>query len=259
MVLEAGRRLRPQELGLAAAVGAAELQVVRRLKVAVLSTGDELVPPGQPLAPGQIHDSNTSTLIGLLTRLGCECLPPLRLPDDAEATREGLSRVAAAADVIISTGGVSVGEEDHVKAAVSALGALDLWRVAIRPGKPFAFGRVGGTPFLGLPGNPVSVFVTCLILARPFLLKRQGCGALEVPALPVRAGFDWPRPDRKRRDYLRARLQVRDGQWQAHIHPQQGSGVLSSCAWADGLVRLEPGQSVRAGDTVPYLSFNDLL
>jgi len=260
VVLTPGRRLRPQDLGMAAAVGAGSLTVVRRLRVALLATGDELVAAGNPLQPGQIYDSNGPTLHALLTALGFECLPPVRLPDRRDATIAALETAAADADVIITSGGVSVGDEDHVKPAVAALGRLDLWRVAIKPGKPFAFGFVGDTPFLGLPGNPVSVFVTALLLARPFLLRRAGITDHLDPLLSqVIAGFDWPRPDHKRREYLRARLTMLNGQAVAEIYPHQGSGVLSSCAWADGLVQVEPGQVIRPGDRINYLGFADLL
>lgn len=258
-VLTAGRRLRPQELGQAAAVGATSLTVYRRLKVALLCSGDELAEPGSELAPGQIYDSNGPTLSALLEGLGCDVLGPARLPDRLDATIDGLRAAAETADVVITSGGVSVGAEDHIRPAVEALGQLQLWQIAIKPGKPFAFGFIGDTPLLGLPGNPVSVFVTFLLLARPFLLKRQGRLDLQPPILNVRAGFHWSKPARGRREYLRARLAPAETGSVVEIYPHQGSGVLSSCVWADGLVRLEPGQSVAPGDLVPYLSLAELL
>lgn len=259
IVLEPSQRLTPQALGLAAAVGVARLRVRRRLRVALLATGDELVPAGQALAPGQIHDSNGPMMAALLAQLGYECVGPDHLADDYAATRDGLAHAATTADVVITTGGVSVGDEDHVKPAVQELGELDLWRVAIKPGKPFAFGRIGATPFLGLPGNPVSVFVTFLILARPFLARQQGLAAQAPGEFRVEAGFEHARPDRKRREYLRVRLRAEGARVVAEAYDHQGSGVLSSTAWADGLVRLEPGQTVTAGEPVPYLPYAQLL
>jgi molybdopterin molybdotransferase len=254
-VLQEGVRLRPQEIGMAASVGVPELRVRRRLRVALLTTGSELVRPGQALAPGQIYDSNGPMMAAMLAQLGYECIGPANLPDDLAATRAALERAAAEADVILTTGGVSVGEEDHVKPAVQALGAVDLWRVAIRPGKPFAFGRVGETPFLGLPGNPVSVFVTFLLLARPFLARLQGRYTWATPEFHLPAGFSHTRPDSKRCEYLRARLNL----GVVEIHPHQGSGVLSSAAWAHGLVRVEPGQEIHPRDCVPYIPIANLL
>lgn len=249
-----GRRLRPEDLGLIASVGVPEVVVYRQLRVALLTTGDELVPPGEPLKPGQIYDANSYTLDGLLTRMGFQTLTLGGLKDTLNGTRDALHEAAAMADVIITTGGVSVGDADYVKTAVEQLGALDLWRVAIKPGKPFAFGRVDTTPFIGLPGNPVSVFITFLILARPLLLRLQGVkGGSQPPCFTVKAAFKKDRPNPKRREYLRARLtQTPEGQ-RVELHDRQGSGVLSSCAWADGLVMVEPGETVGYGDEVRYM------
>lgn len=254
-ILDVGVRFGPPELGLAAAVGVEEVKVHRRLRVALLTTGDELAQPGEALAPGQVYDSNGPLVSALLAELGYDCLQPIHLPDDFEATREALERAAAVADVVITTGGVSVGDEDHVKPALEALGHLDLWRVAIKPGKPFAFGWVGDTPVLGLPGNPVSVFVTFLMLVRPFLSRYQGRRSVADTSYNLPAAFDRLHPAPKRREYLRAR--VTDGQ--VEIYPHQGSGVLSSAVWAEGLVCVEPGQVIRTGDAVPYLPFSELL
>ncbi len=255
VVLQEGVRLRPQDLGMAASVGLAELPVRRRLKVALLTTGDELAQPGEALRPGQIYDSNGPMIAALLAQLGCECIGPRGLPDDAAATRAALAQAAEEADVIVTTGGVSVGEEDHIRPAVEALGSIDMWRVAIKPGKPFAFGRVGDTPLLGLPGNPSSSFVTFLILARPFLCRMQGRHAWAGPEFLLTAAFKHDRPDPKREEFLRARLT----QGVVEIYPHQGSGVLSSAAWAHGLVRVAPGRKIQPRDVVPYIPLSHLL
>ncbi|MEW6164322.1 MAG: gephyrin-like molybdotransferase Glp [Pseudomonadota bacterium] len=260
-VLSAGVRLGPAELGLAASVGLAALPVFRRLRVALLSTGDELAEPGEPLRPGAIYNSNRHVLFALLEGLGCAVTDLGRVPDTLEATRAALREAAAGNDLILSTGGVSVGEEDHVKAAIEVEGSLDLWKIAIKPGKPLAYGKVsvGDTAkeadFIGLPGNPVAGFVTFLLLVRPFILRRMGASPRPPRPQPRVCASDWPKPDPKRREFLRARV-ADDGR--VELHPNQGSGVLSSCAWADGLVECPAGQAIRAGDTVGFLSFADL-
>jgi molybdopterin molybdotransferase len=258
-ILAAGTRLTPQDVGLAASVGLARLPVFRRLRVAVFFTGDELSMPGEPLKPGGIYNSNRYTLRGLLAALGCEVRDLGIVRDTLEATRAALREAAAAADVIITSGGVSVGEEDHVKAAVQAEGALDLWKIAIKPGKPLAFGKVGrgdtAAGFVGLPGNPVSSFVTFLMLVRPYLLACQGARVSAPRGLAMRADFDWPQPDR-RREFLRVRINAAGG---LDLFPNQSSGVLTSCAWADGLVDNPPAQTVRHGDLVRFLPFSELL
>jgi molybdopterin molybdotransferase len=253
-VLEAGVRLGPAQLGVAAATGATELEVVRRLKVAVFFTGDEIVMPGQPLAPGRIYNSNRATLIALLGQMGVDILDLGQVPDRLDTTIATLERAAEVADVVITSGGVSVGEEDHIKAAVEKLGRIEMWKVAMKPGKPLVFGRVGEADFLGLPGNPVSAFVVFCLFARPFLLCRMGAESQPVASFTVPAGFDWPKPG-KRREFLRARLE--DG-W-AMLYPNQSSGVLTSLAWADGLVDIEAGVSVMNGDTVRFLPLSELL
>ena len=286
-ILAAGTRLAPQDIGLAASVGLATLPVFRRLRVAVFFTGDELSLPGEALKPGGIYNSNRYTLHGLLGALGCEVRDLGIVPDSLEATRAAL-REAAASDVIITSGGVSVGEEDHIKAAVQAEGALDLWKIAIKPGKPLAFGKVsrrataadfataipsppfpgkgvtevrGQGPlrdeaaFIGLPGNPVSTFVTFLMLVRPFLLACQGANVTAPRGLVMRADFDWPKPD-QRREFLRVRI---NGEGGLELFPNQSSGVLTSCAWADGLVDLPPGLAVKRGDAVRFIRFSELL
>jgi molybdopterin molybdotransferase len=259
-LLATGTRLGPAELGLAASVGLATLPVFRRLRVALLSTGDELAEPGQPLPPGGIYNSNRYFLHALLEGLGCAVSDLGRVPDSLAETRSALQRASEGNDLILSTGGVSVGEEDHVKAAIEQSGSLDLWKIAIKPGKPLAYGKVGspGTArqvdFIGLPGNPVSSFVTFLMLVRPFILKRMGTADCLPLARPAVSASDWPKPDR-RREFLRARV-LADGR--VELYPKQGSGVLTSCAWADGLVDCPPGQAFQAGDAVSFIAFSDL-
>jgi molybdopterin molybdotransferase len=255
VVLAAGTRLTPQALGLAATVGAATLTVVRRPRVALFSTGDELAMPGEPLKPGAIYNSNRFTLRGLLQAAGCEVTDLGIVPDRLDATREALRRAAEGSDLILTSGGVSVGEEDHLRPAVQAEGALDLWQIAIKPGKPLAFGRVGASLFIGLPGNPVSSFVTFLLAVGPVLRTIQGLPATSPAAQALRADFDWPRPDR-RREFLRVRLNAEGG---LDLFPNQSSGVLTSTVWADGLADIPAGQPVRKGETVRYLPLSELI
>jgi molybdopterin molybdotransferase len=255
VVLPAGTRLDAVSLGLAATAGAAELTVTRRPRVAVFSTGDELVMPGEPLPPGAIYNSNRFTLRALLEGLGCEVVDLGIVPDKLDATRAALREAASRADVILTSGGVSVGEEDHLRPAVQAEGRLDLWAIAIKPGKPFAYGRVGDAHFIGLPGNPVSSLVTFLVLVRPALLKLQGASRLAPRGYRIAAGFDWPRPD-KRREFLRVRLDDEGG---LALFGNQSSGVLTSAFWADGLLDNPPGQAFKAGDAVRFIPFAELL
>ena len=272
VVLAAGMRLTPQALGLAATVGAAVLEVVRRPRVALLSSGDELVMPGSvapaALPPGAIYNSNRDTLRALLQAAGCEVRDLGTVPDRLEATRAALREAAAASDLILSSGGVSVGEEDHLRPAVAAEGRIALWQVAVKPGKPLAFGAVrrgagggegvgGGSEalYLGLPGNPVSSFLTFLLAVRTLLRTLQGADPSLPPSLPLVAGFDWPRPD-PRREFLRVRRGTDD---RVELFPNQSSGVLTSAVWADGLVDNPPGQAIRAGDRVRYLPLSSLI
>ena len=259
-VLAAGQRLTPQALGLAASVGAATLAVRRRPRVALFSTGNELAMPGEPLAPGAIYNSNRFTLRGLLEAAGCAVDDFGIVADRLDATRDALRRAAAGSDLIVTSGGVSGGDEDHVKPAVQAEGWLEAWQIAIKPGKPLALGAVrrangGETLFIGLPGNPVSSFVTFLLMVAPVLRAMQGSAAALPAAIAVRADFDWPRPDR-RREFLRARLNVSGA---AEIFANQSSGVLTSAVWADGLIDLPPGQAVQRGDTVQLLLLASLI
>ena len=263
-ILEAGTKLRPQDAGLAASVGVATLPVFRRLKVAVFFTGNELVMPGEPLPQGAIYNSNRFTITGMLQQLGCEIGDFGIVADSLESTRDTLRRAAADNDLVITSGGVSVGEEDHVKPAVDAEGRLQMWKIAIKPGKPLAFGRIGpqappGQPgsaaFIGLPGNPASVFVTLAILVRPFILRMQGIARVEPAAVAMRADFDWDKPD-ARREYLRVKLNAAGG---LDLFANQGSGVLASAAWADGLADNPPKQVIKRGDSVRFLPFAELL
>lgn len=261
VVLAAGHRLDPAALGLAATVGAASLTVARRVRVALFSTGDELAMPGEPLKPGAIYNSNRFTLRGLLQQLGCEVEDLGIVPDTLDATRAALRTAAARADLILTSGGVSVGEEDHLRPAVQAEGQLDLWQMAIKPGKPLAFGAVRRPGqdgrqawFIGLPGNPVSSFVTFLLAVRPVILRLQGAAVLAPQAYLLRADFDWLKAD-KRREFLRARLNAAGG---LELFANQGSGVLSSAVWGDGLVDVPPGTPIRSGDTVRFIPFSAL-
>jgi len=259
VVLARGERLTPAALGLAASVGFDRLQVARRPRVALLSTGDELVMPGEvapeAMKPGAIYNSNRFFMRALLHRLGCEVNDLGIVPDNREATIKALRGAAEASDLIITTGGVSVGEEDHIKAAVQALGELQLWSLSMKPGKPFAYGRIGSTHVTGLPGNPVSSFLTFLLLVRPFLLTLQGATRVAPQPIAVRADFDWPRADR-RREFLRARRNAAGG---LDLFGNQSSGVLTSTVWGDGVIDTPAGQAFKAGDLVQFISFASLL
>jgi molybdopterin molybdotransferase len=259
VVLSKGTRLTPASLGLAASIGVPVLSVVRRPKVALFSTGDELVMPGdvapQHMRPGAIYNSNRFFLRALLQRLGCEVTDLGIVPDRFEATVDALRSAARHHDLILTSGGVSVGEEDHIKPAVQSLGSLDLWQVAIKPGKPFAYGRVDEAHFIGLPGNPVSSFVTFLLLVRPFLLKLQGTTDVAPESVAIRADFTWARPD-KRREFLRVRRNAAGG---LDLFDNQSSGVLTSAVWADGLVDNPPGQTIAPGDVVQFISLSEVL
>jgi molybdopterin molybdotransferase len=248
-VLSRGQRLRPQDLGLAASLGLAQIPVFRRLTVAVMSTGDELREPGDRLEPGEIYNSNRYTMKSQLGAWGFKVIDMGVARDDPDAVREMMTRAAGMADVVITSGGVSVGEEDHVKAVVESLGTIDLWRIAVKPGKPFAFGQVCGKPFIGLPGNPVSVFATLLVIARPYLFACQGNADTQVHAVPHTALFE--RNGSQREEYLR----VRDTGRGLELFPNQSSGVLYSTTWGDGLVRQAPGEDIRHGGSVEYLPY----
>jgi molybdopterin molybdotransferase len=261
--LTAGTFLRPQELGVAASAGLTHLNVKRRVKVAAFFTGDELSLPGEPLKPGGIYNSNRDTLLACIKALGCDATDLGIVPDRLDATRAALRQASQDHDLIITSGGVSVGEEDHIKPAVTAEGRLDLWQIAIKPGKPLAFGAVrkseqangGEAWFIGLPGNPVSSFVTFLLFVRPFILKLQGRDANQTQSYLMRADFDWLKADR-RNEFLRVKLNNNGG---LDLFPNQSSGVLTSASWGDGLVDCPPNQPIKAGDLVKYIPFDALL
>ncbi|MCS4281983.1 molybdopterin molybdotransferase [Pseudomonas sp. BIGb0278] len=252
-VMSAGTRLGPIELGLAATLGHARLEVVRKVRVALLSTGDELVEPGLPLGPGQIYNSNRRLLASWLQRLGCEVVDAGILADDLQLTRDCLARLADV-DLILSTGGVSVGEADYLGIALREAGELALWKLAIKPGKPLTFGHYRGVPVIGLPGNPASTLVTFGLLTRPYLLRRQGVANVTPLQFSVPAGFDWPKAG-TRREYLRARIE--DGR--VRIYKNQSSGVLRSAAWAEGLVEVREGSTPQQGDNVSFIPLSELL
>jgi molybdopterin molybdotransferase len=261
-ILAAGMKLRPQDTGLAASVGVAALPLYRRLRVAVFFTGDELVMPGEPLPPGRIYNSNRFTLNGLLRMFGCEVTDYGIVPDRLDATRAVLRLAAAGHDLIVTSGGVSVGEEDHIKPAVEAEGKLNLWKIAVKPGKPLAFGEVNAgaahkghtAHFIGLPGNPVSSFVTFLIFVRPFILRCQGVARVDPLNYPLRADFDWAKPD-SRREFLRVKLNAAGG---LDLYSNQSSAVLTSAVWADGFIDNPAKQPIRRGDMVTFLPFSEL-
>ncbi|MGD9870293.1 MAG: gephyrin-like molybdotransferase Glp [Thauera sp.] len=255
LILPAGERLTPQAVALAASVGLAQLPVLRRVRVAVFSTGSELVMPGEPLPPGGIYNSNRFMLRSLLAALGCEVEDFGIVPDRLDATRAVLRRAAEGHDLILTSGGVSVGEEDHVKPAVEAEGSLDMWKIAMKPGKPLAYGHVHGAAFIGLPGNPVSSFVTFLMMVRPFLLATQGAREVAPASLMLRADFDWPRPDR-RREFLRARMNAQGG---VELFANQGSAALNSTVWANGLVDIPAGTAIARGEAVRFLPYGELM
>ena len=256
VILGAGRRLRSQEMGLAASVGLAQVPVLRKLRVAVFFTGDELAMPGEPLAPGAVYNSNRFTLRGLLENLGCEITDLGIVPDSLEATKAVLRQAAQGNDLIITSGGVSVGEEDHIKPAVEAEGRLNMWQIAVKPGKPLAFGEVREAFFVGLPGNPVSSFVTFLLFVRPFILRLQGVtGKLAPRSYQLPAAFERLKADR-RNEFLRAKVND-DGELE--LFANQSSGVLTSTVWGDGLIDCPPGLSIARGDKLRFIPFNELL
>ena len=258
-ILTAGRALRPQDVGLAASIGRTELTVFRRLRVAIFSTGDEVYEPGAALGEGGIYDSNRYVIAGLGERLGCAVTDMGILPDRLDAITDALAERSRDHDLLLTSGGMSTGDEDHVKAAVEALGHLHFWRLAIRPGRPIALGQVGRVPFIGLPGNPVAVMVTFLRFARPLILRLGGCTEVEPAHYRVPAGFDYKKK-RGRREWLRARLSARpDGTLGAEKFARDGAGILTSAVFADGLIELpEDLTTLSAGTMVDFLPFNEM-
>ncbi|AZE54686.1 Molybdopterin molybdenumtransferase [Pseudomonas synxantha] len=259
LLLKAGKRLRAQELGLLAGAGVARVAVHRPLQVCLLSSGNELREPGDALARGQIYNSNRYCLSALLRGWGVEVHDYGVMADELAASRDALSLASSECDLLLSSGGVSVGEEDHLKQAIEEMGSLDFWRLAIQPGKPLAFGEVAGKPWIGMPGNPSAALITALVVVRPFLLRAQGVTDVMPVPLAVPAGFDWLQRN-KRRQYLRARLAPgADGQLSVALHPQQSSAMLTAACWADGLAVIECEQQVLKHDPVMFLSFADLM
>jgi molybdopterin molybdotransferase len=256
-LLSKGHRLKPQDLGLLASVGIAKVSVYRKLKIAVLSTGDELIEPGEALKGGQIYNSNRYTLAGLVKAMGWELIDLGIVPDDPATCEKALLTASENADCIITSGGVSVGEEDHIKACVEKLGSLDLWKLAIKPGKPFAFGEVNGVPFMGLPGNPAAVFVTFTIVARPYLLTLQGAVEVMPKVISVHAGFSKHRPA-KRQEYLRAKFSVTGGAAIAELTGNQSSGVLSTASLGNGFAIHGLGQTIEEGGAIDFIFFNEV-
>ncbi|MEE9491930.1 MAG: gephyrin-like molybdotransferase Glp [Gammaproteobacteria bacterium] len=257
-ILVAGKRLKPQDCGLAASVGIAEIAVYRRLKVAIFSTGNELREPGEKLVSGQIYNSNRYTMTGLLQNLGCEVIDLGIIEDTLAATRDAMLKAADVADLVMTSGGVSVGEEDYIRIALEELGQLDMWRINIKPGKPLAFGKIAETPFLGMPGNPVSVFATFCVFARPYILKRQGMTDTKANSFRVPAGFEWKKTG-KRCEYIRVRMETdKSGSATLSLFPHQGSGVLTSASWANGLAIIPPDTIIVIGDQVEFIPFSEL-
>jgi molybdopterin molybdotransferase len=258
-VLSKGALLAPESIGLAASIGFDKLLVAAPVRVAMFSTGDELVMPGDVppanMKPGAIYNSNRFFLRALLQRLGCAVTDMGIVPDKLDATQAALASASATHDLVLTSGGVSVGEEDHIKPAVQALGQLNLWQIAIKPGKPFAYGKIGNAHFIGLPGNPVSSFVTFLLLVRPFIRKLQGAAHFAPDSIAYSAHFDWPKAD-KRREFLRVKRNSSGG---LELFNNQSSGVLTSAVWADGLVDNPAGKTIAHGDIVQFIPFSSLM
>lgn len=258
IILDKGHRLKPQDIALAASVGVKTLEVFQLIKVGVFFTGDELVKPGCELKPGQIYNSNRYALVAMLNNLNCDIINLNTIKDTLKDTTDALASLKDSCDLIMTTGGVSVGEEDHVKPAVENLGELNLWRIIMKPGKPLAFGKVGNTAFIGLPGNPVSAMVTFLLFARPFIKKLQGCTHYLNTSYKVAANFDWHR-SKSRREFVRVQLDQSSIPAKANQYPKQGSEVLSSMVWADGLVEIEEKTTFKQGEIINFYPLNEMM
>lgn len=254
-ILKTGQRLRPQDLGLITSIGIADIAVFKPLKIATFTTGDELIEPGEQASPGKIYNSNRTVLAGLVPKLGCELIDLGRVQDTLADTVSAMQEAAEVADVVITTGGVSVGEEDHIKPAIEQLGELDMWKVKMKPGKPLAYGHIQGTPFIGLPGNPVSAFATFNLFARPYLLKMQGANEIKAKPIWLEADFAWSTPG-FRREFARARMVNKKQKTVIELFPNQGSGVLTSTVWADGFVVIPEDTTIAKGDKVSFYPFN---
>lgn len=259
-ILEKGHRLRSQDLGLIASIGIDEVTVYRPLKIATFTTGDELLEPGETPQPGKIFNANRYVLAGALPKLGFELIDLGRVKDTLEETIDVMKQAAQVADVVMTTGGVSVGEEDHIKPAIESLGSLEMWKVKMKPGKPLAFGQIQGTPFIGLPGNPVSAFATFNLFARPYLMRMQGVKNICITPIWLEADFEWPKAN-FRREFARARITVPEGEQKTvvQVYPKQGSGVLTSTVWAEGFVVIPEDQTVAKGDRVKFYPFAEMV
>ncbi len=258
VILSKGRQLQPQDIALAASVGVKKFKVFSKIKVGVFFTGNELVEVNDTLKAGQIFNSNRYALVALLNNLGCEVVNLGNVEDTFDATCQALEKLKLNCDLIITTGGVSVGEEDHVKPAVETLGTLDLWRVKMKPGKPLAFGKIKNCAFIGLPGNPVSAMLTFLLFARPFIKKMQGVKHYLNTTFKVSANFDWNRT-KSRREFVRVRLLRNTSPMQVHKYPKQGSDVLSSMVWADGIVEIPEKTTFKSGKILDFYPFNEMM
>lgn len=257
VILSSGKQIQPQDISLASSVGVGELIVYKKIKVGVFFTGDELVEPGTPLSSGKIYNSNRYALVALLRQVGCEVINLGNIKDKFSATCEALKTLESQCDLIMTTGGVSVGEEDHVKPAVESLGEINLWKIRMKPGKPLAYGKVKQTPFIGLPGNPVSSFVTFCIFSLPFIKKMQGNNNYQSKIIKVKANFECKRA-KPRREYARARIDHSENTPVANLYPQQGSDVMSSIVWADGLVEIPENRTFEAGELLNYYPLSEL-
>ena len=257
VILSAGKKIEPQDIALAASVGIAELEVFKKLKVGVFFTGDELVEPGKPLTPGKIYNSNRYALVALLNKAGCDVINLGNIKDNLDSTCNALERLSSECDLIITSGGVSVGEEDHVKPAVEKLGKLSLWRIKMKPGKPLAYGQVRNIPFIGLPGNPVSSFVTYCIFALPFIKKMQGNSNFKTETINVKANFDCNRA-KPRREFARVRIDYSSEIPLANLYPKQGSDVMSSIVWADGFIEIPENTTFENGTILNYYPLTEL-
>ena len=257
VILCSGKQIQPQDISLASSVGVGELTVYKKIKVGVFFTGDELVEPGIPLSSGQIYNSNRYALVALLEQVGCEVINLGNIEDKFSATCDALESLESQCDLIMTTGGVSVGEEDHVKPAVESLGEINLWKIRMKPGKPLAYGKVKQTPFIGLPGNPVSSFVTFCIFSLPFIKKMQGNNNYQSKIIKVKANFECKR-SKPRREYARARIDHSESTPVANLYPKQGSDVMSSIVWADGLVEIPENKTVELGELLNYYPLSEL-
>jgi len=256
-ILKKGHKLRPQDLGLITSIGIGHVSVYQPLKIATFTTGSELLEPGEAPQKGKIYNANRYVLAGLVPALGFELIDLGTVEDTLEATVEAMKQAANIADVVLTTGGVSVGEEDHIKPAIDQLGSLDMWKVKMKPGKPLAYGKIGDTPFIGLPGNPVSAFATFNLFAHPYLLKMQGANEIKAKPVWLEAAFEWTTPG-FRREFARAKLVNKNQKTYVKIYPQQGSGVLTSTVWAEGFVVIPEDTKIAKGDKVAFYPFNPI-